>query len=53
MKEFYIEESGYYKIRTNIEALDEEDAINKLYDNLPTFINIEEVDREIEEMDNE
>lgn len=50
MKKFYIEESGIYKIRTEIIAENEEDAIDVLYSYLPMFIDVESNDREIEEM---
>lgn len=50
-KKFYIEESGYYKIKTKIEALSEEDAIEKLYGYLPRFIDVECDDREVEEVE--
>lgn len=49
MKNYYIEESGYYKIRVNIDAENEEDAVDRLYDELPMYINIEADDREITE----
>lgn len=51
MKKFYIEESGYYKIRTVILGESEDEALEELYDNLPDFIDIERDDREIEEME--
>lgn len=50
MKKFYIEESGYYKIRTEIIAENKEDAIDVLYSYLPSFIDVENDDRDIEEM---
>lgn len=44
MKNYYIEESGHYKIRINIDAEDENDAIvnlhNMLYDELPLYIQL-------------
>ncbi|MDU2116017.1 MAG: hypothetical protein E7E84_06675 [Peptoniphilus lacydonensis] len=44
MKKYYIEESGHYKIRINIDAEDEDDAIvnlhNILYDELPLYIQL-------------
>lgn len=44
MKNYYIEESGHYKIRINIDAEDENDAIvnlhNTLYDELPLYIQL-------------
>lgn len=44
MKNYLIEESGYYRIRINIDAEDEDDAIvnlhNILYDELPLYIQL-------------
>lgn len=44
MKNYLIEESGYYKIRINIDAEDEGDAMinlhNILYDELPLYIQL-------------
>lgn len=44
MKNYLIEESGHYKIRINIDAEDEDDAIvnlhNILYDELPLYIQL-------------
>lgn len=44
MKNYYIEESGHYKIRINIDAEDEGDAMinlhNILYDELPLYIQL-------------
>lgn len=50
MKKFLIEESGYYKIRMKIEALNEDDAIDKIYGHLPRFIDVESDDRDIQEV---
>lgn len=47
MKKFYIEESGYYKIRAEIIAKNEEDVIDVLYSYLPSFIDVESDDREV------
>lgn len=47
MKKFLIEESGYYKIRTEIEALNEDDAIDTIYGYLPRFIDVESDDRQV------
>ena len=51
MKKFLIEESGYYKISTTIEALNEEDAIDTIYGYLPRFIDVESDDREVTEVE--
>lgn len=44
MKNYYIEESGHYKIRVNIDAEDEGDAManlhDMLYDELPFYIQL-------------
>lgn len=53
MKKFYIEESGYYKIRKIIRAENDEQAIDFLYSYLPSFIEVESADREIQEWENE
>lgn len=50
MKKFYIKESGNYKVKAEIIAENEEDAIDVLYSYLPMFIDVESNDREIEEM---
>ena len=47
MTKFLIEESGYYKISTKVEALNEEDAIDTIYGYLPRFIDVESDDREV------
>lgn len=41
MKKYCIKESGYYQINATIEAIDENDAMNKVYDKLPNFINLQ------------
>lgn len=51
MKKFYIEESGYYKIRKEVLAESEEEAIDILYSHLPSFIDIESNDSEVEEIE--
>ena len=51
MKKFFIEESGSYKIRMEVEALNEEDAIDKIYGYLPRFIDVESDDREVTEVE--
>lgn len=51
MKKFLIEESGSYKISMEVTALNEEDAIDKLYDELPRFIDVESDDREVTEVE--
>ena len=51
MKKFLIEESGSYKIRMEVEALNEEDAIDKIYGYLPRFIDVESDDREVTEVE--
>ena len=50
MKKFIVEESGYYKIRKEVIALNEEDAIDTIYGYLPRFIDVESDDREITEV---
>lgn len=50
MKEFYIEESGSYKIRMKIIAENENDAVDVLYSYLPSFIDVENDDRDIQEV---
>ena len=47
MKKFLIEESGSYKIRTAVKALNEDDAIDTTYGYLPRFIDVESNDREV------
>ncbi len=47
MKKFLIEESGSYKIKMEVIALNEEDAIDTIYGYLPMFIDVESEDREI------
>lgn len=53
MKNYLIEESGHYKIRINIDAANEEEALvnlnNILYDELPLYINLQAHNRELEE----
>lgn len=51
MKKFIVEESGYYKIRKEVIALNEEDAIDTIYGYLPRFIDVESDDREITEVE--
>ena len=50
MKKFYIEESGYYKIRKEVLAENEEEALDILYSYLPSFIEVESNDSEVEEI---
>lgn len=50
MKKFYIEESGTYKIKMEVRALNEDDAIDTIYGYLPRFIDVESDDREIFEV---
>ncbi|MDU1582113.1 MAG: hypothetical protein E6864_00010 [Peptoniphilus harei] len=50
MKKFLIEESGYYKIRMEVIALNEEDAVDTIYGYLPMFIDVESDDREVTEV---
>ena len=50
MKKFYIEESGTYKIKMEVRALNEDDAIDTVYGYLPRFIGVESDDREIIEV---
>lgn len=47
MRKFLVEESGSYKIKMEIIALNEEDAIDTIYGYLPMFIDVESDDREI------
>lgn len=51
MKKFLIEESGSYKIKMEVTALNEEDAIDTVYGYLPRFIDVESDDREIIEVE--
>ena len=51
MKKFLVEESGYYKIRMEVEALNEDDAVDRVYGYLPRFIDVESDDREITEVE--
>lgn len=51
MKKFLIEESGSYKIKMEVEALNEEDAIERVYLYLPRFIDVESDDREVTEVE--
>ena len=51
MKKFLIEESGSYKIRTAVKALNEDDAIDTTYGYLPRFIDVESNDREVTEVE--
>lgn len=50
MKKFLIEESGTYKIKMEVRALNEEDAIDKIYGYLPRFIDVESDGREVTEV---
>lgn len=53
MKKFYIEESGIYKIRTEIIAENKEEALGKLAkildEELPMYINTKVIDIKVEE----
>ena len=53
MKSYLIEESGQYKIKINVHAESEEEALvkfnNILYDELPLYINLKPTDQEIKE----
>lgn len=51
MKKFYVEESGYYKISTEITAENDEDAIDVLHSHLPSFIEVESNDSAVQEME--
>ncbi len=51
MKKFLVEESGYYKIRMKVEALNADDAVDRVYGYLPRFIDVESDDREITEVE--
>lgn len=51
MTKFLIEESGYYKIRMEVEALNEDGAIDTIYGYLPRFIDVESDDREVTEVE--
>ena len=53
MKNYLITESGLYKIKINIDAENEEEALDKLEEildkELPTYIDIEVYDTQFEE----
>ena len=51
MTKFLIEESGSYKIKTEVIALNEEDAVETIYEYLPRFIDVESDDREVTEVE--
>lgn len=51
MKKFYVEESGYYKISTEVIAENDEDAIDVVYSYLPSFIDVESNDTAVQEME--
>ena len=51
MKKFLIEESGTYKIKMEVKALNEKDAIERVYLYLPRFIDVESDDREVTEVE--
>lgn len=51
MKKFLIEESGSYKIKMEVIALNEEDAVDTIYGYLPRFIDVESDDREVTEVE--
>lgn len=51
MKKFYVEESGYYKISTEVIAENDEDAVDVLYSHLPSFIDVESNDTAVQEME--
>lgn len=51
MKKFIIEESGSYKIKMEVIALSEEDAVDTVYGYLPMFIDVESDDREVTEVE--
>lgn len=51
MKKILIEESGSYKIKMEVIALNEEDAIDTIYGYLPMFIDVESDDREVTEVE--
>ena len=51
MKKFIVEESGSYKIKMEVIALNEEDAVDTVYGYLPMFIDVESDDREVTEID--
>lgn len=50
MKKFIVEESGNYKIKMEVIALNEEDAVDTVYGYLPSFIDVESDDREVTEV---
>lgn len=52
MKEYWIEENGYYSLRMRTEAVSEEDAIDKLCGAMPSFIKLSTGQREIEILEN-
>lgn len=53
MKNYLIEENGQYKIKINIDAENEDEAIDKLEEildkELPIYMNIEVYDTQLEE----
>lgn len=53
MKNYYIEERGQYEIKINVDAENEEEALvklnNILYDELPMYIRVKPINRELEE----
>lgn len=51
MKKFLVEESGRYKIKKEVIAFNEEDAVDTVYGYLPMFIDVESDDREVTEAD--
>ena len=51
MKKFYVEESGYYKISTEVIAENDEEAMDILYSQLPSFIEVESNDNAIQELE--
>ncbi len=55
MKNYYIEESGQYTIKINIDAESKDEALEKLddilSDELPIYLNLESTDTEVEDWD--
>ena len=51
MKKFLVEESGHYKIKVEVKAFNEQNAIDIVYGHLPMCIEVESDDREITEVE--
>lgn len=51
MAKYLVEESGYYKIKAEVKAINEEDAVDTVYGYLPRFIDVESDNREVTEVE--